>query len=244
MGVGSSDGNAEESAGEYVRRRRTAADVGRPARPQRAVDPLCPAQAELQHRFAACGHDHPRGLRRHQRLKVDDVQQGGLEQLGLDQRPLNPKQRLVREDDRSLGNAVEIASEAQLAEIVEKRRLKERPSVVAAKRGQIGEVIALKTQIRHKLHRRGQAGCDRKSAVEGMLAKEQVENSLVILFSGLPMAVGHRELIQIGQQAQRRSVGCRKYAHWLSFLTVLCTNYTGRRFPRHSIQRAAPTLIV
>ena len=52
MGVGASDRDAEQPAGQHVGRRRAAADVGRAAGRQAAVDPLGPAQAELQHRLA------------------------------------------------------------------------------------------------------------------------------------------------------------------------------------------------
>ena len=93
--------------------------------------------------------------------------------MGLDQRPLNPKQRLVREDDRPLGNAVQVAAQTHLAEIVEKRRLEKRLAVVAAKRGQIGQIVRLETQIRHEFHRRGQAGRDGESAVKRMARKNR-----------------------------------------------------------------------
>ena len=94
---------------------------------QPAVEALRPAQAELDDRVAACREPQPRRLRGDQRLEVDEVEQRGLDELGVQDRPAHADERLVREHDRPLGHRVDVAGEAQLAEQPQEGVLEERP---------------------------------------------------------------------------------------------------------------------
>ena len=94
-------------------------------------------------------------------------------------------------------------SKRMSAEIFEKRPVEKRFFVVAAKRGKIIELGSIEMQIFQIFDRGGQPGRNRKSAAKRILPKKQMKYRIQILLIGFPIAVGHGQLIQIGQQSQR-----------------------------------------
>ena len=206
VGVRAADGDAEDLAGQDVRGGVAAADVGRPAGREGAVDALGPPQAEFQHRLAAGRQHQPRGLGGDQRLEVDDVQKRGLQQLGLQQRPADPHQRLLGKDHRPFRHGIDVAGRLERAEEVEKGRLEQRPAVVSAERRQVRHVRDAKARILKVLDRRGQPCGDRVAAVKRAMPKGQMKDRFPVRRAGLPVAIGHRQLVQVGQQGQRGTV--------------------------------------
>src|SRR5205823_6217262 len=77
------------------------------------------APAARQLAAAAGGLADEATLSRNERLEVDDVQQRGLDDLGLQNRPGHPHQRLVREDDGPLRHGLHVAREGHVLEEVE-----------------------------------------------------------------------------------------------------------------------------
>ena len=113
MGVSAANRDAVEPSRQDVGRGRRAADVRGARRGDGAVGTLGAPQPELQDGSAAGGlHDAGR-LGGDQRLEPDDREQHALDQLSLEERPAHPHQRLVAEDDRALGNRVDVAGETQ-----------------------------------------------------------------------------------------------------------------------------------
>ena len=129
--MGPADRDAEQAARQHVRGRVAAAEVGGPRRRQPAVGALRPPQPELHDRRAAGGEHDVRRLGRRERRVVHEVEQGALEQLRLEQGTRHPQQRLVREDERALGHRVDVDPQPEVAQVVEERRLEQRPVVVA-----------------------------------------------------------------------------------------------------------------
>ena len=122
---------AEEAPGEHVRGRRDAAHVGRARGAEAAVGALRPPQAEVDHLVAPRGEADPRGLGRDQRLEVDEVEERRLDELRVEDRPPHADEGLVGEHDRALGHRVDVAAQAQLAELAQEGGVEERPAVVA-----------------------------------------------------------------------------------------------------------------
>ena len=121
VAVRSAHRDAMQLAGQHVRGGRAASDICGPAGAEPPVDSLCPAQPEFQHGIVPRRQAHAGGLGRHQRLEVDDVEQGRLDDLALQQRAANPEQRLVGKNDRALGDRIHVAGELQSTEIVQER---------------------------------------------------------------------------------------------------------------------------
>ena len=59
------------------------------------------------------------GLGCDQGLEIDDVEQGGFNQLRVQNGALNPEQRLMREDRAAFGDGVNIQSESKVGEIAQ-----------------------------------------------------------------------------------------------------------------------------
>jgi len=100
----------------------------------------------------------------------------------------------------TLGHRVHVASELERFEIFQKSRFKKRSAVVSCHHGQklqisFGKVIGIE-----KINRRSQARGDRKTRLKRRLPKEQVKHRLPVRAPGFPIAVGHRELVKIGQE--------------------------------------------
>ena len=112
--------------------------------------------------------------------------------MGLEQRPRDPQQRLVREDDRSLGDAIHVAPKAHLGQVFEKCRLEERLLVVPSQTGQIREILRIESRPLQVLHNRGQSSRHGETAAERVLAEEQVKHGLLVVPARLPITIGHR----------------------------------------------------
>ena len=76
--MGAAHRDAEDFPGEHVGGGRTAADVGRAARGERAVRSLGAAKAELDDRFALGGLANPGGFGGDESLEIEDVEQRGF----------------------------------------------------------------------------------------------------------------------------------------------------------------------
>ncbi len=204
--VGALDGDAVELAGQHVRGGRAAADVRGARRRQPAVEALGAAQAELEHRLSPGGVADPGRLAGDQGLEVDDGQQRGLDQLGLQDRALHAQQGLVREDHGALGHGVDPTRKAHRAQVREEGRLEQRLAVAAGDRRQVRQVGGVEAQPLEELDRRLDATRDRVRAAERVAPEGQVEDRLALGLAGLPVAVGHGQLVQVREQRQRRAV--------------------------------------
>ena len=104
MRVGAAHRDVEEPTGEHVRRGAAAADVGGTACGERAVDALGTPESELDHLVPAPAGRvaDARRLGRDEGLEVDHVEQGGLDDLALENRPDHPHQRLEGKDHGAL----------------------------------------------------------------------------------------------------------------------------------------------
>src|SRR5437867_4631087 len=81
-----------------------------------------------------------------------------------------------------------------------------KPSVVIASyRRQKLQVVIAKSKRFEILNGFLEPCSDGVAAFERILPEVEMENRLVVIFSGLPIAVGHGELVEIGQQPRGKS---------------------------------------
>ena len=175
-----------------------------------------PAETELEHRVTARGEADAGGLGRDEGLEVDHVQERGLQQLGLEDGTLYADEGLVGEDDRALRDGIDVAREAQRLQVVQEDGVEEGPTIAAVERREVGHVLGGKAEVGQEVHDSGQAAGDREAASEGVLPEEEVEDRPLCRRPRLPVGVGHRELIEVGQRRQRRTVELGKPCHFTS----------------------------
>ena len=82
-----------------------------------AVGSLGPAHAELHDRVSGGGNHDPGGFRGHQGLKIDDVQEGGFDELGFGERGRDPDDGFLGKDERPFRDGENIAGETEAAKI-------------------------------------------------------------------------------------------------------------------------------
>ncbi len=211
--MGPLDRNPVDLPRHHVRGAVAAARVGGPGRGEPAVDPLGPPQAELQDGIVAGRQPQARRLGGDQRLEVDQVEQGRLQELGDEQGAAHPHQRLLAEDHRPLGHGVEVAAEAQGAEVIQEPRLEERPAVVALDPRQIVEVLVLEPQALHVFDGGLEPAGHGEAAAERVLAEGEMEARPLLRRPRLPIAIGHGELVEIGEEGERIAVDAGEVAH-------------------------------
>ncbi|MGA7993708.1 MAG: hypothetical protein WCA28_02230 [Bradyrhizobium sp.] len=78
-----------------------------------------PSQPEIDQLLAWGCKDHSRRLGGDHRLKVEDVDKAGFDQLRLRQRRDHPNDRLVGEEDGAFRHGIDVAAEAQTREVIE-----------------------------------------------------------------------------------------------------------------------------
>ena len=74
-------------------------------------------------------------------------------------------------------------------------------------------------EVLQELEALGQAGEDGELAVERILAEEEVKDGHVVDPAGLPVGVGHRDLIQVWKTTSRCKAQAIGFALWKVIVT-------------------------
>ena len=90
----------------------------------------------------------------------------------------------------------------QLFQVTQERRFEQGLAIVSRQRGEMRGVVLCEAQSFDELGDVSQPGGHRVAATECIAAKEQMEYRPFLGATELPVAVRHRELIQIGQQRE------------------------------------------
>jgi hypothetical protein len=198
--------DAEQAAGQHVRGRVAAAEVGGSRRRQPAVRALRSTQPELHHRRPTGGEDDVRRLGRRERRVVHEVEQRALQQLRLEQGTRDPQQRLVREDEGALGHGVDVDPQPEVAQVVQERPLEQRLVVVAEEALEMRELGGRERIALDERDHALEPGRQREAATERRVAEEQREDRLLVEALELPVARGHRQLVEVGHRRRRDGV--------------------------------------
>ena len=200
MRMGSLDGNAIPATRRHVRRPHATTDERRPARRETAVRPLRPPEPEIQHRFPARRLAHPGRLRRDQGLEVDRVQQRGLDEQAVRQRALDPDERRPREYHRPLRHGRDVEPDRGLVEVAQKVLVEEWQTVVARQTAEIPQFVVGESDRREVIERGLQTRRYREATAERCVPEVEVEDPLVVRATEPPVAVRHRQLVQVGEE--------------------------------------------
>ena len=213
VGVGSTYGDAVQAPRQHVRGGGNAADIGAPGRGERAVRALGAPHPELEHLRRPGGLDDAGRLCGHERLESDDREQDALDQLGLDQRAANAYQRLVGEDQRSLGNGVDIAGEPEVCQAFEEVVAEERPAAGRLEPAQVRDVQFVEPKSFEDLQGVLETRRQRVAALEREVSEAEREDGLAIGDTRCLVAGAHRELVQVGECGQAWSVQLADRGH-------------------------------
>jgi hypothetical protein len=112
------------------------------------------------------------GLGGDQGIEVDDIEQGGFDQLRMQDGTLNPEQWLVRENRAAFGDGVNIQREPKVCQIAQKPFLKERIIVFRAKAGEIVDFVRSESEVLQPLQCRLKARGDGVASLEWKTAEE------------------------------------------------------------------------
>ncbi len=200
VGMGALDRDAVAHAGEDIRSGGASANVSGPGGRHGAVDALSAAQAEFENRFRRGGVANSCRLGRDQGLEIDDIEQRRFQDLALDDGAGHPYQRFVGENQRAFGDGVDIAGEAQVAEIIDEAEIEEGLSIVAGQGGQVGQFVFVEVKILEIIDDIGQSAGNAETAVEGILPEEEMEDRLAFVDLVFPIAVGHCQLVKVGEE--------------------------------------------
>ena len=195
VGVGAADRDAEALPGHHIAGGVAAANDGR-ARPQHpGVRPLGAPQAKLHHLVPLGRAGHPVALGGNQGLVADEVEHGGLNQLGLGQRRCDPHHGLAREDEGTLGHDVNVPLKAEIVKALEEILLKD---------AQAPEIIHIFLREAQVLHIFLELGVARHHRVGQVIpaAVEHIEHRPPLPHAVPAVAGEHGQFVQIRQHGE------------------------------------------
>ena len=105
----------------------------------------------------------------------------------------------MREHRCALAHRVDVDRQLEVAQVVDERRLEQRPAARGGKRAEVGEVIFGEAEALHQIRQVRHAARDGVAALEGVVAKRHVEARLGVRLAALQIALRHRELVQVGE---------------------------------------------
>ena len=157
------------------------------------------ACAEVNDAAALGSQYNARGLRCQHRLRMHLVDQQRFEQLCLGKAAGDLEQRLAGEHRRALGHSHHRALEAEAGQPVEEG-LREAPE-----RAQVGDCVGIKAQGFQIAQYRFKPRGEQEVARAWQRAHEQAERRRHVARAVGDVGLHHRQLIEIGEQRQRRA---------------------------------------
>ena len=240
VGVRAKDGDAVDLSGEHVRGRGGAGDVARASNGEATVRTLGAAQAEVGDRVTLGGPHHTGALGRDERLEVHEVEQRGLDELAIDDRADHTHHRLTREDDLALGNGLDREVEVMVTQVLEEILLEHGAAAGRGQARKVLDVFVLKDEVLHEVGDLTRAAGDGVAAAKGVLAEKRVEARFRVGEPGLPEPLGHRELVEVGVQADIGRLRAVGEGHGLLQLICLQRKAQLRSAERQNQRNLAP----
>ena len=127
---------------------------------------------------------------------VELQQQIGFQQLGLNGRSTDRKDRFPGENGRPLRHGPDVAGKFEIAQIFEKSFVKD------ASAAEIGNVLLVKVKLLNIVYDLLQPGRNGKAAAVRYFPEEYVKVGHAILHTAHKVAIAHRKLVKIAQHGQ------------------------------------------
>ena len=197
-------GNVELLAGENVRGRDAASEVGGAAGAESTVGTLRAAKSELEDGIALGGFADARCLGGDEGLEVDDVEEGGFDELALQNGSAHLQDGEVGEGEAAFGKGFDGEAPVEFGEGVEVAFLKEGFPVVAGESGEVGEVFFGEVEVAEVVEGGLDAGDEGGGFAEGSAAEEEMEDRFLLVAVVVPVGLAHGELVEVGEE---RAVG-------------------------------------
>ena len=214
MGVGAAHGDAVPLSRQHVGHAAAAAHEGRAVAAHAAVGALGTAQAELGHPPAGSRVRHARRLGSDEGLEVHAVEYAGLEQLALHEGAGHAQQRLAGEDHGAVGHGVDVDLQLHAAQPLQEGLIKQRRSAGGLEASEVVDVAVVEAEALDELDHLVHAAAHRVAALEGVVAEEHVEAGLDAGLELLPVALRHRELVEVGEEREIAGHGAAFLSGW------------------------------
>lgn len=173
------------------------------------------SQAKFKNRVAAGRVAYSRGFRRDQCLGIENVKQRRFQNLAFNDRARYAHHGLDGKSNRAIGHGIDVAGELEPLEIGEEIRGEERLAVVALQGFEILDVAPIKPELSHVFNRIGEAANNRIAAIERIGSIEEMKDCLGAAKPSFPLAIGHGQLVDIGEQREGFRVHCLRL-RWIS----------------------------
>ncbi len=196
--MSASNGNAVDLAGEHVGSGVTPADPCRATGCKPPIRSLGAAVAKLEDRTSACGVADPCGFRCDEGLKVDDVEQCRLGELGMKDRALDSQEGFMGKNRASFRDGIDVQLQAQLGEISKEGLLKHAMPMRGSQRIEVLDLPFRKMKIAEPFQRGAKPGRNGVAASERKTAEEEMKNAFLLRLARLPVSGSHGELVKIG----------------------------------------------
>ena len=196
VGHGAGGGHTVQLVGDGAGGVVHATDVGGAGTQDGGVCALGAAGTELGDHASLGGAGEAGGLGGDEGFVVDDHEDVGLDELGLNGGGADDHEGLAGEDIGALGDGPDIPREAEGAEVVQESLVKE---VLTT---QVGDIVLVKVEVLDVLHDLLKACHHGVSAAVGVLAVEHVEVHDLIGQTRLEVAVGHGQLVEVAEHGE------------------------------------------
>ena len=187
-------------ARKHIGRGCAAAHHGGAACPHAAAGALSTTQAELGNGQPVGSQAHPSGLGGDERFEVHAVQKRRFDELAIHDGAHHAHNRLMREHHGALVHGVDVNAQRERAQVLQKRRLEQPPPARRIKASQVLHVLSAEREPVDELGKLVHAAGDGIAAAEGIVAEIRMEARLRGALPRFPIALGHGQLIQVGEQ--------------------------------------------
>src|SRR3990172_2587731 len=185
--------DAVVETGQDVAAHGGAGDESAPGRLHPRVDTVGAPESELDHGAPAGGEDRADSLAREERLEVNEVENGRLDDLGLDDRGGDLDEWLALGNHGAFGNGADLAREAEAPQEIEEI------GVEAAEGGEVPDGGPGDAEVAEIVQDVLEAGGDQEGALLRQLPREEAERGEAV--HPLPeVRRGHRDLVEIREQ--------------------------------------------
>src|SRR5207249_75148 len=193
-------GDAELLSCLQIRCAGAAADVSGTGCCQSTIDSLRSAETKLDHRIVFGSQADARRLSRDKALEVENIEERRFEELTFNDRTNNPNQRFVRKNQSSFRNCIYVAGQLQPAQVIEKTRIEQRFTIIAALRGKVIDFGVGEVKRAKEIDRCRQAGSHGELPGKGILPKRDVKHRVMVGHSGFEITARHSDLVKVGGQ--------------------------------------------
>lgn len=223
VGVGAFDRDTVFHASEDVGSGDASSEVGGATGAHSSVRSLGAAESEFEDGLAFGSIAEAGRFGGNEGLEVNEVEEGGFDELALEKGATNAKDRLIGEGEFAFGEGIDFELPIEVAKVVEVAVAEEGLVVGPGEGGEVAKLFFGEGEVVEEVGGGSGASDDGGLTAKGGAAIEEVEDGLAVGHFVLPVAVSHGELVEVGEKGGcgvhlldfRKEVGRRRAKPWM-----------------------------